>query len=872
MRDFAELGIEVDSSDVVMARAELRRLARAGGQTEQAVAGQTGRMSSMFRRLAATAGTIPSRLASGLGDIAGSVTVQMAALVTTAAATFGLLHSVTLARDFNAALAETSTLIAGTSSEIDTLTSSSSRMAMAYGVNATEQMRAFYQAISAGAGTVENASTLVDQANRLAIGGVTSLTNAVDTLTLSTNAYSAAGLTAADAADILFTGVRFGRTTMNELGASLGNVVPIASAVGIGLDEVVGAAAALTTQGQSTAMAMTGIRAIISAVIAPTAQAANAAGALGLQFNAAALRAQGLRGFLRSVSEAAGGNQEVLATLFGSVEALNAVLAFTGGASAQFDAAMAAMGERAGAADEAFNRVSASLDQRLTVQLGLLTEAARQFGGMLLAIVVPVLETITGVIATVGRAFSSFGEAIGGYTGYFVAAAGAVTAYFLPSIATAAAGLVSTLVPAIWGAITATYGWAASLITLRGALIATGIGALVVAAGIVINYLLDLKEKTGGWGNALSLLGDVAVGVWAGIRGSAAAIPPALNAVWSRVASGFYSMVSGLASAWAGLVSQITSLDLGGIDTPFGSVDFGQIQIPGADAIIAASNNLATQMDRRAIRATSDALIAHGEAASIVSDSFDDARAALAALNAAMAEGGEITTNTTEAVATINKALANTPAAATGAAGGISRVGAAAEAVQSRIERIAGGLSRFLVQLTGGANTALQAISELLSRAGEMLLNRGLMSLLGGTSLGSGGGGHVGGLLELLFNANGNVYQSPSLSAYSGQVVSTPTLFAFARGAGVMGEAGPEAIMPLKRGSDGKLGVAATGGRTSASTSVIRIDLSPGLQAEILAQAAQQSVQISTQVAGAASRAQDRGFRGRMVSLDQRGR
>ncbi|EMM8063088.1 phage tail tape measure protein, partial [Morganella morganii] len=58
-------------------------------------------------------------------------------------------------------------------------------------------------------------------------------------------------------------------------------------------------------------------------------------------------------------------------------------------------------------------------------------------------------------------------------------------------------------------------------------------------------------------------------------------------------------------------------------------------------------------------------------------------------------------------------------------------------------------------------------------------------------------------------NAKGGVYSSPSLSAYSGQVVHTPTMFAFAKGAGVMGEAGPEGIFPLRRGLDGKLGVVA---------------------------------------------------------------
>lgn len=62
------------------------------------------------------------------------------------------------------------------------------------------------------------------------------------------------------------------------------------------------------------------------------------------------------------------------------------------------------------------------------------------------------------------------------------------------------------------------------------------------------------------------------------------------------------------------------------------------------------------------------------------------------------------------------------------------------------------------------------------------------------------------------FNAKGGVYSSSDLSAYSGQIVDNPTFFAFAKGAGVMGEAGPEAIMPLTRAADGSLGVRAVNG------------------------------------------------------------
>lgn len=66
--------------------------------------------------------------------------------------------------------------------------------------------------------------------------------------------------------------------------------------------------------------------------------------------------------------------------------------------------------------------------------------------------------------------------------------------------------------------------------------------------------------------------------------------------------------------------------------------------------------------------------------------------------------------------------------------------------------------------------------------------------------------------LNMTANAKGGMFSGAGISAFSGSVVSKPTIFPFAKGIGLMGEAGAEAILPLKRGSDGKLGVTANGG------------------------------------------------------------
>jgi lambda family phage tail tape measure protein len=66
--------------------------------------------------------------------------------------------------------------------------------------------------------------------------------------------------------------------------------------------------------------------------------------------------------------------------------------------------------------------------------------------------------------------------------------------------------------------------------------------------------------------------------------------------------------------------------------------------------------------------------------------------------------------------------------------------------------------------------------------------------------------------------ADGGVFSGPGISAYSGSVVSSPTIFPFASGTGLMGEAGPEAILPLKRDSQGRLGITASGGSQGGSS------------------------------------------------------
>ncbi|EII6456147.1 phage tail tape measure protein [Escherichia coli] len=137
----------------------------------------------------------------------------------------------------------------------------------------------------------------------------------------------------------------------------------------------------------------------------------------------------------------------------------------------------------------------------------------------------------------------------------------------------------------------------------------------------------------------------------------------------------------------------------------------------------------------------------------------------------------------------------------------------AADAVVSTMDGLVSNISEALagnvVDWRNWGSSILQEVSKILMNAAIV---NGLKSL-SGTMSGAGGWiGSVGDWLSgAVANAKGGVYTSANLSAYSNTIVDTPTYFAFAKGAGLMGEAGPEAIMPLTRAADGSLGVRAIG-------------------------------------------------------------
>lgn len=127
------------------------------------------------------------------------------------------------------------------------------------------------------------------------------------------------------------------------------------------------------------------------------------------------------------------------------------------------------------------------------------------------------------------------------------------------------------------------------------------------------------------------------------------------------------------------------------------------------------------------------------------------------------------------------------------------------------IEKVA--LQMAVVSAMGGASSGSGIFGSLIGSVGSFFGGGAGASASTGTAISNYGS-------SFQFNAKGGVYDSPSLSAFSNGIVRNPTMFAFAKGgAGIMGEAGPEAIMPLTRAPDGSLGVRSVGGGGGQSVS-----------------------------------------------------
>jgi TP901 family phage tail tape measure protein len=299
--------------------------------------------------------------------------------------------------EFAAGIAEITTLSDEASLSTLNLGEMVMKMNAAYGGSAAKQTKALYDGISAGASNASEAMALLDASNKLGVAGRAEVGVALDGLTSAANAYGDSFANAATYSDALFVAVQKGKTTIPELAGVIGRVAPTASAMGVSFDEVSASLAAVTLKGLKTEEAATGLKAAMTNIIQPTSSATAEAAKLGIKFDQTALKSKGLKGFLDSITGSSNFSATSLSQLFTSTEALNTVLALTADGSSKFNDALAAMGNKTGATDKAFEKMSATTEFQGKRFAGLAENAMILIGS--------VLDPMKARVMALGNAF-----------------------------------------------------------------------------------------------------------------------------------------------------------------------------------------------------------------------------------------------------------------------------------------------------------------------------------------------------------------------------------------------------------------------------------------------------------------------------------
>ena len=318
------------------------------------------------------------------------------------------------AAEFEKKMAEVSTLLSGDiAGSMAELTDGVRELSIEYGGDVIEQSSALYQVISAGASDSAEALTLMDAANKLAIGGVTDVATAADGLTSALNAYGAGADEATDFSDAMFVAMKNGKTTIGELSTGMSLAAPIASQLGVSFDELLASVSAITTTGTKTTVAFTQMRQIMVSILKPSKDASDAAARMGLDFSEAGLRSKGFAGFMKAVAKATGGSKEEMAKLFPEVESLSGVMFMAGQGAAALGKNIEDMGNKAGATAESFAKMTAAFDYQWNVLTANLKNVGLSLGDGILPPLTSVITSFNELFALLNSEVSTGDKFVG---------------------------------------------------------------------------------------------------------------------------------------------------------------------------------------------------------------------------------------------------------------------------------------------------------------------------------------------------------------------------------------------------------------------------------------------------------------------------
>ena len=345
-----------------------------------------------------------------------------------------------LALDFDKSMTQIESLVGVAADKVADMGETAKKMATETGRSANEAAEALFFITSAGLRSSDATDTLNASLKAAAIGLGETKTIA-DLATSAMNGYANENLTATQATDILVASVREGKLEASELAGAMGGVIPIASSMGVGFEEVGAALAAMSRTGTNAANGATQLNAILMSLQKPTDKSVKLLGGLGMTFEdlEKSVAEEGLMGTLTGLQDRIKGTGVRMKDLFPNVRAIKGILDLTGSGVETNKQIFESLNNTLGATDDAFQKTSQSASFKFAQGMATMKNALMEIGQNILPAVVNavtklsnfikgltdsfknlspqtqnIILTLTGILAAAGPLLIIFGKLMAG--------------------------------------------------------------------------------------------------------------------------------------------------------------------------------------------------------------------------------------------------------------------------------------------------------------------------------------------------------------------------------------------------------------------------------------------------------------------------
>ena len=319
--------------------------------------------------------------------------------------------SVKMAFDFEDSMAKVSTIAEETEVPLEEMEAAILELSDATGIYAGEIAQNVYDAISAGQKTGD-AVNFVRHATNLARAGFAESGDALDLLTTIMNAYKLEADEVVNVSDTLIATQNLGKTTVAELSASMGKIIPTANAAGVQLDQVAAGYALMTANGVATAESTTYMNSMLNELNkSGTTVSDTLKNQTGKSFSELMAEGYTLGGVLGIINAAAMADNKTLMDMFGSAEAAKAGLILlgndvsavenglveAGGAAGDFNNMLAGIRDGSGGTASALEKLDTN-NRKIAVALNQAKNAALDFGQVAGGMLAPYIEKFAGLV------------------------------------------------------------------------------------------------------------------------------------------------------------------------------------------------------------------------------------------------------------------------------------------------------------------------------------------------------------------------------------------------------------------------------------------------------------------------------------------